>query len=1106
MRHAIWKLAALGSVVGIGLLVVVQAQKNLHKSDPASPAGQQETGEGSAPSESTTASLPAASMQSEPNLGPEDFKDLDVVPADVKTGVAATMNRPSRTRAPDRLSGDDPFNMADDLDGNRPAREAPAAGAAAKPTISIADLDDPDDSFGKALPAKPAGKKAAPGRVPLSLDDDVPSIETNAGPKLILGDAPGDTEDAGPRLLSATEAEPRPAPAKNKSADPFGDEELNIPASRPNAERKPAAAPARLPAADDDPFNFDDIKKPTPASPAAKNAPPRNAPAVDAGGEDDFKSELGTRAQPRPANSAAPGKAQSPTLSDDEFMADPIDRKPSRTNSAPPRGTLDDDDFGMDLNTPSGARPTTRPAPGAQDQPTLADDAFRSELETAAPVPSRAPPARGTPASPTLTDDDLLLDSAGDRSSRSTKPAVPRSPVMADDPFGEELPPRRPAASPLKDEAGVDEQPAKTIDDEDAFPRSRPAPAGRLGRDEPAPTLDEMPRRGTNSIGLPPRLSEDDADALPTREPTRETAPRESRPGVTRPAPSLADPFGDEPTIDAKPRPAPSLADPVEEKPAPQPAVSDDDFPRGIGRPARSPELDSEPVVVPAPRGGPKPPVVPIEDEPAAIGRPAQPDPVPVQPAPPRRPVPQVSIEKVAPETAHLNQPMIYDIFVKNGGATPAHEVTVEDTVPRGVKLVGSIPRALSDGNRLIWKLGTLEAGENRKISVKIIPQSEGVIGTVATVNVGTGAGAPVNLSAPKLKLELEAPRQVTVGAPVVLNFRISNVGPVDATGVMLREVIPGALRHPEGDDLEYEIGALPAGGTREVKLTLTAAQAGRAVNRAVVTADGALSEESELQVEVVGPSLRVSRAGPKKVYLNKVGTFTNSVTNPGSTAAAGLTLVETVPAGLEFVSATDGGEFNAAKRQVVWNISRLEPGESKKVQVTLSANGRGAQVSVLRAYDNGGASGEDVTTINVAGFAVLSIDVSEIPSVIEVGEGVTLQVHVRNRGTDVATNVRPTIVVPNGLQLVTAKGPGKYREANVATPVGDPGARTFRNQHEIQFDPIASLDPRDEVTLELTLQARAAGSGRLQLAVQSDKIPEPIRREELVHVVAAPE
>src|SRR5262249_42945319 len=190
-------------------------------------------------------------------------------------------------------------------------------------------------------------------------------------------------------------------------------------------------------------------------------------------------------------------------------------------------------------------------------------------------------------------------------------------------------------------------------------------------------------------------------------------------------------------------------------------------------------------------------------------------------------------------------------------------------------------------------------------------------------------------------------------GAPVELNCRVRNVGPVPAQRVTIRDVLPAGLRHNDGDDLEYEIGQIAPGKTSEVKLTLIAAQAGPTVNRAVVTAEGNVSEAAEVQIDVVGPALAVARQGPARLYPEKIGRYANTVTNSGGSDVATISLVEIVPAGMEFVEATDGGSYNAARRTVTWTIDRLGPAESKTVKVTLRSSARGAQISVVRAFDS---------------------------------------------------------------------------------------------------------------------------------------------------------
>jgi uncharacterized repeat protein (TIGR01451 family) len=462
--------------------------------------------------------------------------------------------------------------------------------------------------------------------------------------------------------------------------------------------------------------------------------------------------------------------------------------------------------------------------------------------------------------------------------------------------------------------------------------------------------------------------------------------------------------------------------------------------------------------------------------------------------------LPLITIEKNAPATAVLGRPMVYHILVRNVGDNPAFQVVVEDVVPHEVKIDGSIPRAQLKDDRLIWKLGTLAAGQERRISVRVVPQSEGTIGGVATVNFAAEPKQNPVVSGPQLKFDVAAPRQVAVGAPVEFSFRVRNTGRVPASGVTIRNVLPAALRHPDGDDLEYEIGQLAAGKTREVKLVLTAAQAGPTVNRVVVTADGNVAEEAQVPLDVVGPALVIVRDGPRRLFPNKTGVYSNKVTNPGLTPVSGISVVETVPAGMEFVAAGDGGTYNAAKRAITWTINQLGPAASKTVTATLRSIARGAQISVVRAYDPAGSSGEAVGATHVSGVCALSIDIGEIPALIEAGETLKVAVRILNRGSDTAANVRTTIAVPAGMQFLSAQGPTSHREAT--SNANASGESATRGTIEVQFAPIDKIEPHEDAVIELTLKARTPGAARLEVQAQCDQLPDPIRREEVTTIV----
>ncbi|RPI81212.1 MAG: DUF11 domain-containing protein, partial [Planctomycetaceae bacterium] len=455
---------------------------------------------------------------------------------------------------------------------------------------------------------------------------------------------------------------------------------------------------------------------------------------------------------------------------------------------------------------------------------------------------------------------------------------------------------------------------------------------------------------------------------------------------------------------------------------------------------------------------------------------------------------PKLTIEKKAPETAVLGRPMVYEILVRNTGAVAARGVTVEDVVPAGIRIDGSKPQAQLDGRRLTWRLGTLEPGAEQTIAIRVTPQTEGTLGGVATLHFES-QGEKGSKTGPRLQVNVDAPRKAIIGQPVLISFKIRNVGGIDASSVLIHNVLPAGLRHAQGDDLEYEIGDLAAGAAREVQLQLTAAQAGQAISRAVITADGAVSEETVVQLDVVGPALSVSRTGPKKLSPGKKGRYTNTVVNPTSVDLRSVTLVETVPPGFEFLDATDGGAYDAARRSVTWSLGGLQPRESKSVSVSLNSIGRGSQVSVVRATDEAGASGESLGTTHIVGVPALSVEVRDLPGAVDVDEEVRVPIRVFNRGTDFAGNVRVTIEAPATLELVTITGPTKYQR-------GATGAA--RGRTEVRFDAIKTVDVKKFAEFELVFKGRVPGAGRLRVQAACDQTPEPIQRDDDITVVAA--
>ena len=1070
MNAGLMKLTALSVVLGVGLLAVLQARRSAQDA----PSAQNTSSTAALGAEDSIAdgdnSEPPPEGNAEPSLA-DDAEELlnDAVSAQQKTAATRSPRRAPRITPRSTQSAGETDEEFDRLLSEAADEPAAAPRGTSRATPRTADFEEEEPSTQSRavtrVGANP-GSRANPRRFDRETpEEDAVGADTAPEEESSLAEERDALDDELPATLSRRGALTR---AGN-----------NRPAARATEPDEPADSSDPTEAADTAADELDDADdagfsgRPLRGRPQLRRAVPATeemeepAEDLEERGSSAADRRVGTARSRFEADEEPPVESSS-----DDAEADFAE--PASKNSAP---------------TSPALRGRPRLSAGAAPRGRVVTVAADEELE--------APEAATSPTSELEEADDGFAPR--NRASKSASPRAGTRFESEDEPEAEPVPTPREAA-PLDDEG----------------------PTGALA-DEDWPTADgeTAPSQGGNATG--------EGTAA-------EGTPGEPGDGAGSAAgESAKEEPADEPAgANPAPRGGTAPGEPEEEQPRPTLEEEEDPLTGPGNRPGgKSPsvgaeDLDDEPVT-PAPARSPNPATVPVtpapvpapqndlaeDDEPLSNQRRngvatksstggtttrgnglATPDTGDVPAGTggaSRKPRPKLSIEKRAPDTAVLGRPMVYEIVVKNSGVVAAQGVTVEDVVPSGLQIEATKPQAQLDGRRLSWRLGTLEPGASETIAVRVIPLSEGTVGGVATVhfdNQREGAAS----TGPRLQINVDAPRKATVGQTVAVTFKIRNLGSTLATGVLIHNVLPAGLRHPAGDDLEFEIGDLPPGGVREVTLQMQAAQAGTAVNRSIVTADGAVSEEAVTQLDLIGPALDVARTGTRRLNPGKKGRFVNTVTNPTTNPLARVTLTETVPSGLEFVEAGEGGRYDESRRTVTWELGPLGPREARSVSLSLGTAGRGSQISVVRASDPSGASGEAVGTLQVVGTPALSIEAPDLPGAIDAGQEAQATYRIYNRGTDAALNSRVVLSIPGNLEVVTVDGPVKYQSGAVG------GAR---QRTEIRLDPIRSIDVKKFAEIRLTLRGRAAGGGRVKVQAACDQAADPILREDDLQVVA---
>jgi uncharacterized repeat protein (TIGR01451 family) len=444
---------------------------------------------------------------------------------------------------------------------------------------------------------------------------------------------------------------------------------------------------------------------------------------------------------------------------------------------------------------------------------------------------------------------------------------------------------------------------------------------------------------------------------------------------------------------------------------------------------------------------------------------------------------PELKIEKIAPPYATLNQPMVYTIVIRNVGDSAANSVVVEDEIPKGTNLTGTIPRAELTGKKLLWKLGTIKPGDQKEIQVKVVPIAEGQVGSIATVSFAAEVASRTTIASPRLSLRLTAAPQVRLGDTITLNFLVSNTGTVDAQRVVLRNIMPENLKLADVSerDLEYEIGTIPAGKSQSVQLPLTAIRAGKATNKALISSGGSVVAEQEIEINVIGQLIGLSRHGASSWYVGRPIEFENRLTNNSLNAVTNTTVVESLPSTVEFISASDGGRFDPRQRTVTWNIAHLDPNQTLVLKLKVLPKTIGNHSGSVQVSENNRKGASVDYQFRAIGTAVLGVEFSDKSEAYSKGEQFTTRMVIRNKGSGVASNVSVRMTIPAELQFVAARGPVSH---------------TVQGR-DILFEPIREIGGQGNVQVDLTFKAITAGDSMLRVELQSDQFKKPLAHEE---------
>ncbi len=424
------------------------------------------------------------------------------------------------------------------------------------------------------------------------------------------------------------------------------------------------------------------------------------------------------------------------------------------------------------------------------------------------------------------------------------------------------------------------------------------------------------------------------------------------------------------------------------------------------------------------------------------------------------RPVPAtLTVEKGVSDTTPLtSDTIIYGIIISNAGQSAATNVVFTDTLPAGVSYVDGDNNTSLGGTfdvtngDISWNGFNLPAGESTIIRITVTVDSgigETVTNTACADHLDNRtdvcSAIDFTVRAPVVELLMdksvdnETPR---VGDNVTYTLVVTNNGSDTATNVTVNDPLPGGLVPGASNatigsyvDPTWFIGTLAPGASAELNITATIVgpdtEGTLISNVATVSATEnptPVSDDANLTVYTPAVILTIQKVADQNFPPEGADiTYTIIVNNIGNDNATGVTVTDTLPEGVTFLSAGGNGWTCDETIYCTNDALILQPGVPSSFDINVTVNPDTAGTTLTNeAY----TSAEQNDTLVYASNSITvneNLDLVVTKSVNNAapaeGETIFYTITVVNNGPITATGVEITenIVELTGLTSISA-------------------------------------------------------------------------------------
>jgi uncharacterized repeat protein (TIGR01451 family)/gliding motility-associated-like protein len=423
-------------------------------------------------------------------------------------------------------------------------------------------------------------------------------------------------------------------------------------------------------------------------------------------------------------------------------------------------------------------------------------------------------------------------------------------------------------------------------------------------------------------------------------------------------------------------------------------------------------------------------------------------------------PVPITNLSVV--KTSSNNNPEVgttvtFTITVSNNGPSNATNVVAHDALPNGYTFVSaSAPTGTTyEHTTGEWLIGELANGASSVLTINATVNTSGNYTNTATVNGNendpdkTNNSSSVSPSSTAVS-DVSVTKTVSNGMPDVgssVTFIISanNAGPSNATNVKISDALPsgyefisatpaGSTTYDQNTGI-WNIGSLMAGSNINLSIVAQIKADGNYANSASVSSaserdpnnanNTAVATTTPVAVSNLSISKTVNNSNPN---VGSNVTFSITANNAGPSNASNVKVVDVLPSGYTFVSASTpaGTTYDASTGN--WIIDALNNGAELAMTIiaTVNASGNYTNTASITGDQKDQNTANNTASISTAPKPVANVAVTKTAdnNSPNVGSNVTFSITASNSGPSTATEVSVNDALPSGYTFVSALAP----------------------------------------------------------------------------------